>query len=90
MFGGGGGGYYAFRCGRRLHAARRTPRLEFHVTLTPINAHIKFIFDRAIHGDPEWNKPLDFGEHRKTKIGNGRWQPIGENMMKRLVHAIYM
>ena len=63
-----------FWFGRR----RRTPRLVFHVTATPMRVS-KFICDTAID-DLEQKNPYRFW--RKSENQNGRQRPFCENMMK--------
>ena len=45
---------------------RRTPRLVFHVTATPMRVSNSYLIQPLI----EWKNPIDFGENRKTK-----WPP---------------
>ena len=71
-----------FWSGFRLHR-RRTLR-ACDSSNCDTNAHIKFIFDKAIE-DLEWKNRIDFGENPKTEMAVGGHFV---KMMKKLVHAI--
>ena len=49
--------------------SRRTPRLVFHVTVTPMSVS-NLLFDTAID-DLEWKNPIYFGDSRKNQNGHG-------------------
>ena len=63
---------------------RRTPRLVFHITVTPMlisNSYLTWPYY-----DPQWKNSIDFGENRKTTMVDGGH--FVKNMMKKLVHYL--